>query len=76
MPRDRRSDRHRVIGSAKEGRKLNPNEVVHHVNEDKNDNHPDNLETKDRGTHTSRHNRTRTAARIRKVMSGETEKLY
>lgn len=37
---------HRVIMEKKLGRKLAPGEVVHHKNEVKSDNHPDNLEVK------------------------------
>jgi hypothetical protein len=35
---------HRIIAEEKIGRKLNPKEQVHHIDEDKTNNHPDNLE--------------------------------
>lgn len=34
---------HHKVAEQKLGRKLKPNEVVHHVNRNKLDNHPDNL---------------------------------
>ena len=34
---------HRWIAEKMLGKKLKPNEVVHHINEDKLDNNPDNL---------------------------------
>lgn len=64
--RDRKSDTvHRRVTEAKLGRKLQPGEVAHHVNEDKADNAPANLEPKARGAHTSQHNRTRKLSKLR-----------
>ncbi len=34
---------HRIVAEIKLGRKLKPGEVVHHIDEDKRNNHPDNL---------------------------------
>lgn len=38
---------HRVVMSEKLGRLVLPHEIVHHKDEDKTNNHPDNLELKD-----------------------------
>lgn len=35
---------HRLIAEEKLGRRLSKNEIVHHIDEDKSNNHPDNLE--------------------------------
>lgn len=35
---------HRVVMEEKLGRKLRPGEIVHHIDEDKTNNHPDNLQ--------------------------------
>jgi len=46
---------HRYIMEQKLGRLLSYNEVVHHLNRNKLDNRPDNLEIKSRSTHTTGH---------------------
>lgn len=77
--RDRRDDRtHRRLAEAKLGRKLQPNEVVDHVNEDKRDNHPDNLSPMSRDAHTRHHNRTRQLSKLRSAlrMVKEGKRLY
>ena len=46
---------HIVIAEMYAGRKLEPNEVVHHKNGDKSDNRPENLQIMDRAEHTRLH---------------------
>lgn len=76
--RDRKSDVHRKIAEQKVGRKLGPNEVVHHKDEDKANNVDTNLEVEARGEHTGAHNRTRHVSRLRASlrMVRESRKLY
>jgi len=47
---------HRLIMETHLGRKLEPWEVVHHINEDKLDNRIENLEVMSFGDHTKHHN--------------------
>lgn len=47
---------HIVVAEKMIGRKLRKNEVVHHINENKQDNRPENLKVMDRGEHTILHN--------------------
>lgn len=48
-------DEHRLIMEEKLGRKLSSDELVHHKNEDKADNEPDNLELTNRSEHAKYH---------------------
>lgn len=76
--RDRKSDAHRAIAEKKVGRKLGPNEVVDHADEDKTNNAETNLAVKPRSKHTSEHNRARPLSRLRASlrMVNESRKLY
>jgi len=46
---------HRLVMEQKLGRLLTPGEVVHHINGDKLDNRPDNLEVMSKGKHVTLH---------------------
>lgn len=50
---------HRVVAELMAGRSLRPNEVVHHKDGDKTNNHPSNLEIMDAIEHASLHARER-----------------
>lgn len=54
---------HIVLCENKEGRRMLPTEIVHHIDEDKRNDTPQNLEFKDRGVHTRDHNRERSSRR-------------
>lgn len=67
--RDRPNDNHRRLTEAELGRKLGPNELVDHVNEDKDDNSKANRRVMARGEHTAHHNRRRTTGQLVKALS-------
>lgn len=48
-------DEHRIVMEQKLGRELTSNEIVHHKNESKKDNDPDNLEVMTRAEHSKLH---------------------
>ncbi len=62
------SSNHRAIAEAKLGRKLLPNEVVDHADEDKANNNPANLNAQDRGEHTAHHNAARGLSKLRRAL--------
>jgi len=73
------SSNHRQVAEAKLGRKLKPNEVVDHRNEDKADNSPTNLSAQDRGAHTAHHNANRGLSKLRhalRIIQGREKKAY
>lgn len=77
--RDRKDDQtHRDVAATKLGRPLAANEVAHHVDEDKANNAPANVEATDRGAHTAAHNRTRGLSKLRTAlqMVKNRKKLY
>ncbi len=77
-PRDRPNDKYRRNTEAALGRKLGPDEVVHHKDEDKSNASPANLEVQSRRDHTILHNKTRELGRLRKAltMHKRGERLY
>jgi hypothetical protein len=76
--RDRPNERHRRVAEAKVGRALGPDEIAHHVDEDKANNSDANITVEPRSAHTAAHNRTRHVSRLRKSlrMVREGKKLY
>lgn len=76
--RDRPNDQHRTRVEQKLGRSLGPDEIVHHANEDKQDNSDANLNVQGRGPHTAQHNRQRGLSRLRTSlrMVKEGKRLY
>jgi hypothetical protein len=55
---------HRVVAEEKLGRRLTPGEVVHHVDENRQNNHPDNIEIKASNWHHHKEHR-RSGKRLR-----------
>ena len=76
--RDRPNDQHRRVLEVKIGRKLRPNELPHHLDEDKSNNAPTNLEVQTRREHTIAHNKNRPLSKLRAAlrMTKEGRKLY
>lgn len=77
--RDRKSDTaHRSAAERKIGRPLLPTEVVDHLDEDKTNNAPTNLDPKLRGAHTAQHNRSRGLSKLRASlrMHRDGKKMY
>lgn len=73
--RDRPNDQHRQLAEARLGRKLNQDEIVHHRNENKNDNSKANQEITSRSQHTTNHNKARNLSRLRRILRDK-PKLY
>lgn len=66
--RDRPNDHHRTLTERELGRKLGPNEVVDHVDEDKANNRRDNRRVMSRADHTKQHNAGRPLSRLRAAL--------
>ena len=67
--RDRKSDiAHRRAAEIKLGRKLQPGEVVDHLDENKANQSPTNLDVKSRNAHTVGHNKARPLSRLRRAL--------
>ena len=57
---------HRIVAEKKIGRNLKSNEVVHHINGNKQDNHPDNLVVLTRSQHIKEHHEEMHSAVLKK----------
>lgn len=55
---------HRLVAEWKLGRQLRPGEIVHHLNHDRRDNRPENLEVVASAAHHFAHHRKRTDLRM------------
>lgn len=78
--RDRPNDQHRHVAESALGRRLRPNEVVHHLDEDKSNNAKSNLQVEARDKHSKDHG-SKNALRLRRLraalrMTKERKKLY
>ena len=77
--RDRPNDNHRRLTESRLGRKLGPDEIVEHRNEDKADNSKENLTVMPRGAHTRQHNANRGLSKLRHALrttQGKEAKTY
>ena len=77
--RDRPNENHRTLTEARLGRKLGPNEIVEHKNEDKADNSEANLTVMERTAHTRHHNSNRGLSKLRHALrttQGKEKKAY
>lgn len=55
QPNGKRKAEHRIVAEQKIGRTLKQNEIVHHINGNRKDNRPDNLEVMTRKQHNLHH---------------------
>lgn len=69
MARDRKNDDHRKQTEREVGRKLGPNEVVDHVDEDKENSSKANRRIMSRSEHTKHHNRRRVTGQLKRALS-------
>ena len=67
--RDHPNEQHRTLTEREIGRKLKSNEVVDHVNENKDDNSKANRRVMPRGEHTAHHNRRRATGQLVKALN-------
>lgn len=76
--RDRSTDAHRRLTEREQGRKLGPDEIVHHKDGDKSNNAQDNREIKSRRAHSRDHAKNPGLLRLQKslTMHKRGEKLY
>lgn len=76
--RDRPNDHHRKVAAAKMSRPLKPGEDVHHKDNNKANNRPENLDVMPHGEHTKTSVKGRKVAQLVKslTMRSRGEKLY